>query len=101
MVAKISDIKNYAVKIKQRFNAKEIILFGSYAYGKATKDSDIDLLVIMETKLRPIEQAVLIRKELPSVFPLDLVVRKPKDLRERVKQGDFFLQFVIKKGRKL
>lgn len=29
---------------------KEIILFGSYAYGKATKDSGIDLLVIMDKK---------------------------------------------------
>ncbi len=63
---KLNQIKDYARQIKLKFNPKKVILFGSYAYGKIDKDSDGDLLIIMKTKLRPIEQAVLIRKEIPS-----------------------------------
>jgi hypothetical protein len=55
----------------------------------------------METKLRPIEQAILIRKELPSPFPLDLIVRRPKEVKERIEKGDFFLRSILKKGKKL
>ncbi|MFH1876357.1 MAG: nucleotidyltransferase domain-containing protein [Candidatus Omnitrophota bacterium] len=101
MGVRLDAITNYAKKIKQRFHPEEIILFGSYAVRRASKDSDVDLLVIMETKRRPVEQAVLIRKELPSPFPLDLMVRKPKDIKERIKEGDFFLKAILETGKRL
>lgn len=44
----------------------------------------------METKLSPPEQAVLIREE-SSFFPLDLIVRKPQEVKKRIRLGDFFL----------
>ena len=39
--------------IVQKFRPKKIILFGSYAWGTPRKDSDVDLLVIMESDRRP------------------------------------------------
>ncbi len=48
MKIKFKEIKSYAKKIRQQFNPQKIILFGSYAYGQPSKDSDVDLLVIME-----------------------------------------------------
>ena len=101
MSTKISEIENYVNKIKQKFNPKKVILFGSHAYGKPTRDSDVDLLVIMRTKLKPIEQAVLIRKEFPSPFPLDLIVRTSEEITKRIKEGDFFLKTILKEGRVL
>lgn len=101
MFIKINEIKNYVAKIKQKFNPSKIILFGSYAYGKPSEDSDVDLLVIMKTDLKPIEQAVLIRKEFPAPFPLDLIVRTSQEVKKRIKDGDFFLRTVLKEGKVL
>lgn len=92
-------IDAYIKKIGNRFHPKKIILFGSYAHGKPTKGSDVDLLVIMDTKLRPIEQEVVIKKEVPAPFPVDLIVRSPKELMARIKEGDFFLKMILQKGK--
>ena len=45
-----TDIKKMADIIVERFQPEKIILFGSYARGQATEDSDVDLLVIKETE---------------------------------------------------
>ena len=45
-----SYIRKYAAQIARQFRPEKIILFGSYAYGEPTEDSDVDLLVIMPFK---------------------------------------------------
>ena len=40
-------IKRFADEVARRFKPEKIILFGSYAYGQPTPDSDVDLLVVM------------------------------------------------------
>ena len=41
----VADIKSYAAQVAQLFDLKKVSLFGSYASGQNTKESDIDLLV--------------------------------------------------------
>lgn len=53
----------------------------------------------MDTKLRSIEQEVTIKKEVPAPFPVDLIVRSPKELMTRIKEGDFFLKMILQKGK--
>ena len=48
--AKFDEIEARAQIIIQKFNPEKIILFGSYAWGKPTTDSDVDLLIIMNSK---------------------------------------------------
>jgi predicted nucleotidyltransferase len=48
-IATLDDIREIVQQIVERFRPQKVILFGSYAQGKPTKDSDVDLLVIMET----------------------------------------------------
>lgn len=36
--------------IIKKYKPTKIILFGSYAYGNPTEESDIDLLIVKETK---------------------------------------------------
>ncbi|MBL8046354.1 MAG: nucleotidyltransferase domain-containing protein [Anaerolineales bacterium] len=76
-------------------------MFGSYAYGKPHVGSDVDLLVIMETPLRNREQAAQIARALNYRFGLDVLVRTPQQLAERLDLGDFFLQEVVTKGKVL
>ena len=45
----ISLAKRYSELVSQQISAKYIVLYGSYAKGTATSDSDIDMAVIVET----------------------------------------------------
>ena len=70
-----SQIKRFSQAVAQKFRPHKIVLFGSYAYGKPTKDSDVDLLVIMDrTRYRGERMSVRIRDAIPAGFPLDLLV---------------------------
>ncbi|MBL8045492.1 MAG: nucleotidyltransferase domain-containing protein [Anaerolineales bacterium] len=94
-------IRGVVWQIAQKFQPEKIILFGSYAYGKPHVGSDVDLLVIMETPLRNREQAAQIARALNYRFGLDVLVRTPQQLAERLDLGDFFLQEVVTKGKVL
>ena len=94
-------IQSLANKIKEKFNPQKIILFGSYGYGTPNKASDIDLLVIMQTDIPMREQAFLIRREIREPVPVDVIVRTPHQVEERIQQGDFFLREIIRKGKEL
>src|SRR5207253_9034249 len=89
-----------ARQIAERFQPDKIILFGSYAYGTPTRDSDVDLLVIMPTR-NQIAQAVRIDEAIEPGFALDLLVRTPKTLEERLRWGDWFLREIVTRGKVL
>ena len=82
---------------------RQIVLFGSYAYGKPTKDSDLDVLVVMPTRKRWSDRVRSLQSLFPErSFPMDFVVRTPGEVRERL--TSFFCPFtreVIEKGKVL
>jgi predicted nucleotidyltransferase len=84
--------------IAKKFKPQKIILFGSYARGNPRPESDVDLLVVMDTHLKESQQSLEIRRHLGVMFGLDLVVYTPKRLKERVEMGDWFLRDVLKEG---
>lgn len=86
-------------EIVDRFHPEKIILFGSYAYGEPQEDSDVDILIIMNTNLRPVEQAVEIRRQADFPFPVDLLVRTPEQVLERVELGDPFFKEILSRGK--
>jgi predicted nucleotidyltransferase len=91
-------IRTLAAQIGHLFRPEKVLLFGSYAYGQPTHDSDVDILVIMKTRLRPVEQAVAIRQAVSVSFPMDLMVRTPEQLEKRLRLGDYFLQDIMRRG---
>ena len=91
-------IKKFADEVARRFKPRSIILFGSYAYGRPTEDSDVDLLIILPGKGRPQDKSLRIRKEVEADFPMDLIVRTPGEVHQRLSWGDSFLQEAINKG---
>jgi uncharacterized protein len=95
----MSAINALAQRIAVRFHPEKIILFGSYASGHARPESDVDLLVIMETTLRSRQQRLEISRVLsPRPFPLDIVVRTPREVAERLALGDAFLEEIMLRG---
>ena len=72
-------------RIAERFRPEKIILFGSYARGQATEDSDIDLLVVMPVEHSTRQKANEIDLALADrTVPLDVIVVTPEQFeRER------------------
>lgn len=85
--------------VARELRPRKIVLFGSYAYGKPTEDSDVDLLVIMGRTCDQGERmSVRIRHAIPRDFPLDLLVRTPSDVAKRLRWGGPFISELLKKG---
>jgi len=95
------EIRKVVEQIVQLFHPQKVILFGSYAHGNATSDSDADLLVVLETDQRPLRQAAGISSALEHRFPLDILVKTPEELAERLEEGDSFISEVLKEGKVL
>jgi predicted nucleotidyltransferase len=93
-------IRRYAREVAERFHPDRIILFGSYAYGTPHDDSDVDILVVMPAR-NQIDQAVRIDRLIEPQFPLDLIVRTPKNLKWRLEEGDSFHTEIVSKGKVL
>lgn len=96
----IRAIRAAAEQIAARFRPQRIILFGSYAYGRPTRDSDVDLLVLMDGK-RVHDKALRIREAIDFGFAVDLLVRSPEEFSRRVRWGDQFLREIQRKGKVL
>jgi len=97
----LSQIQAFSQQIVEKFQPEQIILFGSYAYGQPTEDSDVDLLVILPFEEMPVQKAIAIRQQVKSPFPLDLMARTAEQIQQRLEMGDFFIQDIMEKGRVL
>lgn len=91
-------INAFVDAVVRRFKPEKVILFGSYAYGSPTDDSDVDLMVIMPHRGSGAGKAAQIRLACPSNFAMDLIVRTPAEVRKRIKLGDQFVQEVTTRG---
>lgn len=88
-------IHAYCHVVAREFRPRKIILFGSYAAGSATPDSDVDLVVIMPFRGSSTDKVVQIRGRVEAPFPMDLLVWRP------VEEGkpDSFTRGVLSEGK--
>ncbi len=95
-------IHQAAQKIADAVHPEKIILFGSYAYGKPTDDSDVDFFVVMESKDR-IHKRMMDLSEIlhPHPFPMDIITRTPAELKKRLEMGDCFFKEIVSRGKVL
>jgi predicted nucleotidyltransferase len=93
-----AEIQSFVDQVARRFRPARVVLFGSYANGNPTKDSDVDLLVIMPHRGPSAQTATRIRLACPRAFPMDLIVRSPAEVRRRIRLGDVFMNEVASKG---
>ncbi|MBI3599860.1 MAG: nucleotidyltransferase domain-containing protein [Nitrospinae bacterium] len=89
-------------KIKKYFQPEKIIVFGSFAWGNPTRDSDLDLFIIKDTKEKPRKRALEVRRiisEENAFVGIDILVYTPEEFRKRMEMGDSFLSKIMKKGK--
>lgn len=97
--ALIDDIKN---RIVEAVDPEKIILFGSFAYGKPSKDSDLDILVIMKSDLPRYKRSVPIYKALAGMLiPKDIIVYTPQEVEEWDNVPQAFVTTAVTRGEKI
>ena len=97
----MSEILERVRIIVRNFQPDKVILFGSYATGNVNPDSDVDLLVIKDTDESTWDLAVDISTALKHSFPMDIIVRTPKEIAKRLECGDFFVKNIMEHGKVL
>ena len=74
-------------------------VFGSFARGAAGPASDLDILAVLDVPpAETLAWAVKIRTALALPVPVDVLVRTPDQLRERLAMGDGFFRSVAEEG---
>ena len=75
-------LKQMVQRIAAAFHAEKIILFGSYASGEATDDSDVDLLVVVShSDDKPAQRAMRAYRCLRGLMvPTDILVKTPAEV---------------------
>jgi len=94
----LEGIRRVTRQVVEQFHPQKVILFGSYAYGQPTEDSDVDLLVVMPTEENSLHTAARISAAVDHPFPLDLLVIRPSDLVVALQEQNIFETEVVKKG---
>ena len=96
--------------ILNSLNLYKAILFGSYAYGEAGYDSDIDLIVVLNEDGMPtsfeerIKNYSSVKKHfdfLKRKIPMDLIVYTKAEWENFVKADNSFTKEVLEKGKTL
>lgn len=95
-------IEKMLVRLIEQYHPIKVILFGSYATGNLTEDSDIDLLIIKETQENFIDRWCAVGKILagthPSI-PVDTIVLTFQEIEKRLFKGDQFINDIVKNGK--
>ena len=97
-------LNNIVKKLRWDYDPEQIILFGSYAYGNPTDESDIDLLIVKDTNESVLERWVGVRKmvsELRKGFAFSPIIVTPAELETRLGKGDHFFEEIIRRGKNL
>jgi len=94
----LDQIKDFAGRIAEEFHPQKLVLFGSHTKGNASQDSDVDLLVVLPFNGKPVHKSVEMRMKLRPPFPVDLIVRTPEKVQERLSMGDGFIKDIMDNG---
>ncbi len=98
----MAQIEDMGRLIGREFHADRVVLFGSYANGTPTDDSDVDLLVVAETSLPPRKRYAAVRRlvaDFPAAF--DIIVKTPDEYGRWRSVVNTIVYFAEKTGRVL
>ncbi len=86
--------------IVEKLSPKAIILFGSASNGTADDDSDIDLIIVMDTDLNRSDRFVLARGAVGRIgVGVDIIVYTPEEFASESQRSGSFVREAIDTGR--
>jgi predicted nucleotidyltransferase len=93
------EIEKIVSDLIQNYNPQLILLFGSYTKEAYSENSDIDLLLIKETKKRPIWRRIDARKAIDTFLPMDIIVYTPKEFNQLRRNNSPFIREILSQGK--
>ena len=103
----IKKVLDQIIKRLKLANPYKIVLFGSYAKGIATPESDIDLMVILDNHHLPknYTEQLKIRRDVKKMtldinyqYPMDLKIYTRREFKHLKDRGSFFIDEIEKTG---
>jgi len=88
----------HIVSALKEYDPERIIVFGSHARGEADEHSDLDIVIIKETKERFLDRLKTVYELVQPTFALDVLVYTPGEFAEMRKQSNPFIEMVLKEG---
>lgn len=94
------EVKKNIDRIKKQYKPEKIFIFGSFASGTITPDSDVDFFIIKRTrKPRRERQREVSRILIDREVPVDILVFTPAETERRRKLGDPFILDILNSGK--
>ncbi len=95
-----SEIQGIVERIVKHYDPDKIILFGSYAQGTATPESDVDFLIIKDSQLPRYQRGIEVRRYLyDALVPMDILVYTNAEIEEYRNVKSSFVNTVLHSGR--
>lgn len=101
------NLKNQLIERLKPLNPEKVILFGSYAYGEPSKDSDIDLIVVTDDDIMPsnfdekMQVYLKVSNALTDIrrsVPIDLIVHTKPMHKRFIELNNIFYREIAEKG---
>jgi len=93
------NLERIIVDLKEKYDPNKVILFGSYASGKINNFSDLDLLIIKDTKSKFFDRLREVTKICNYNIGVDFLVYTPEEFEDQLNKNLFFKEEVISKGK--
>ena len=95
-----SEIKAIAGQIVKKYRPMKIILFGSAGRGDYDQVNDLDFLIIKEdVPWNGLDRMRELDKLIDRNIAVDMLIYRPDEIDERVRQGDPFIKTILLEGR--
>ena len=96
-----NEIQHIVKQIITGYKPENIILFGSYANGTNSIQSDIDLVIIKETSDRFVERLKKISAVAKTWEAMDMLVYTPEEWSDALSKGHYFIKQISNTGKVL
>ncbi len=96
------EIQKIVECIKKKYYPQKIILFGSFAKGEFKEGGDLDFFILKASNKSHHQRLVDIYRLIDGIerkHPVDFVVYTPKELKQRLALGDFFVKNILEEGK--
>ena len=93
-----SELKKDIVSLYKKLNPAKIVLFGSWGRGEADQYSDVDIIIIYETKKRFLDRLkeLYLMWNIPIAF--DILAYTPEEFDKMLKEKNSFIERINREG---
>jgi len=93
------ELNTFVEGVKKSYHPEKIILFGSLASGKVNARSDLDLIVVAQTKDDFWARLKKISKYCSHKVGMDVLVYTPEEFNNLISNRTFFKKEIQEKGK--